>query len=229
MPVTDDLKQAGNSEKSKNLSRFFKTGKGQYGEGDIFLGVSVPEQRKIARRYYDISLNEIVELIESPIHECRLTGLLILVDQFQKANNADRKKVFDFYCKHSKKVNNWDLVDLSADKIVGEYLLDKDTSVLAKLANSDNLWERRISIVSTYAFIKQGRCDETIKIATILLHDKHDLIHKAVGWMLREAGKRDETVLIKFLNEHARHMPRTMLRYAIEKLDEKRRKRYLAR
>lgn len=227
--IISALKNAGNPTKAAILSRFFKTGKGQYGEGDVFLGVTVPEQRSIARKHVNISLVEIAALLDSPIHEYRLTGLLILVEQFKRKNENGKRKIFEFYFQHSKKINNWDLVDLSADKIVGEYLLDKDTSILSKLATSDNFWQQRISMVATYAFIKKGRFDETIKIATILLNDKHDLIHKAVGWMLREAGKRDQQVLLDFLDKHSATMPRTMLRYAIEKLDEKTRALYLTR
>lgn len=227
MTVTSELKQAANKQKAENLSRFFITAKGQYGEGDVFWGINVPTQHIIAKRYINLPIKEIQELIESPVHECRLTGLLILVNKFKKADENLRKDLHAFYLKHSKKVNNWDLVDSSAEELVGEYLLDKDTAVLQKYAHSDNLWQRRIAIIATYAFIKKGYFDETIKIATILLHDEHDLIHKAVGWMLREIGKRNVIVLIEFLNKHSMSMPRTMLRYAIEKLDEPIRKSYL--
>lgn len=221
------LRAEANSQKSKDLSRFFKTGKGEYGEGDIFLGVSVPQQREVAKRFSNCQIAEIAKLLENSIHECRLTGLIILVTQFKKADEEHKKKIFDFYFKHSKKINNWDLVDLSAHKIVGEYLLGKDTSILNKLAHSDNLWQRRISIIATFAFINQNKYDKSLELAQILLHDKHDLIQKAVGWMLREVGKRDEKVLIQFLDKHSSVMPRTMLRYAIEKLEEKKKKHYL--
>lgn len=229
MTIIDELKKTGNPEKALHHARFFKTGKGKYGEGDIFWGVNVPTQHAIAKKYVNLPLEEIQELINSPVHECRLTGLLILVNKFKKADEKLRKDLHTFYMNHSKKINNWDLVDSSAEELVGEYLLDKDTGVLEKYALSDNLWQRRIAIIATYAFIKKGRFDETIKIATILLHDHHDLIHKAVGWMLREAGKRDQTVLISFLDKHSKAMPRTMLRYAIEKLDTPIRKQYMTR
>lgn len=227
MSVIKDLKQAADKQRAQNLSRFFKTGKGQYGEGDVFWGITVPTQHVIAKRHINLPIKDIQELIESPVHECRLTGLLILVYKFKKADEKNRKELHTFYLKFSKKVNNWDLVDSSAGELVGEYLLDKDTSVLEKFAHSDNLWQRRIAIVATFAFIKKGRFDDTIKIATILLHDQHDLIHKAVGWMLREAGKRDQTVLLSFLDRHAKTMPRTMLRYAIEKLSNDQRTDYM--
>jgi len=227
--VEKSLRTEASEQRAKDLSRFFKTGKGDYGEGDVFLGVSVPQQREVAKGFTDCPLSEIARLLESSIHECRLTGLIILVSQFKKASEEDKKKIFEFYFKHSKKINNWDLVDLSAHKIVGEYLLGKDVSVLNKLATSDNLWQRRISIIATFAFINKGQFNKSLELAQILLHDRHDLIQKAVGWMLREIGKRDEKVLIQFLDKHAKTMPRTMLRYAIEKLDEKKKKFYLAR
>jgi len=220
-----DLQNLGRQEKSKPLGRFFKTGEGEYGEGDKFLGVSVPDQRKIAKKYQDIGLNDVQKLLDSKFHEHRQVALIILTLQFKKAE--DKKKLVDFYLKNTKNINNWDLVDVSAPKILGEFLIDKDKSVLYKLAKSKNLWEKRIAMLSTYAFIKNGQFDDALKIAEILLNDRHDLIHKAVGWMLREIGNRNQAVEEKFLKKHHKTMPRTMLRYAIEKFPEKKRKAYM--
>ena len=189
--IKSDLQRLRNEEKIKVYSNFFKTGKGEYGEGDEFLGISVPEQRKIARKYSGLSFEAIRKLMDSSVHEHRLTALLILVEDYKKADSKRKKEIFDFYFRNAKWVNNWDLVDLTADKIVGSYLNNKDKSLLYKLAKSDNLWERRIAIISTYNFIKNNRYEDTFKIAEILVNDKHDLIHKAVGWMLREVGKRN--------------------------------------
>ncbi|HLC61822.1 MAG TPA: DNA alkylation repair protein [Candidatus Nanoarchaeia archaeon] len=222
-----ELARFGNPEKAKILSGFFKTGKGQYGYGDVFLGVKVPETRSVAKKFNSLSLKDLKKLLSSKIHEERLCALLILIDKYKQSDSKNKKIIVDFYLKNTKKVNNWDLVDLSADKILGNYLIGKDKSVLYRLLKSQNLWERRISIISTFAFIKNNKFDDTIKISEILLNDKHDLIHKAVGWMLREMGKRDEKVLIKFLNKNYKKMPRTMLRYAIERLDEKKKGRYM--
>ncbi|MBS3091908.1 DNA alkylation repair protein [Candidatus Pacearchaeota archaeon] len=224
--IKSDLKLKANSEKAKILQGFFKTGKGQYGEGDVFLGITVPETRKLAVKYKEIPLIQVKELIESRIHEERLLAVLILVNKYQTTND---KNIVDFYKQHNHKMNNWDLVDLSADKIIGKYYFNNKDKIkeLYSLASSDNLWERRTSIVSTYYFIKNNEFYNTINIAEILLKDKHDLIQKAVGWMLREVGKRDESVLKRFLNKYNKSMPRTMLRYSIEKLPEKERKYYL--
>lgn len=224
--LKSDLKKASNSEKAHLLQRFFKTGKGEYAEGDVFLGVVVPETRKIAIKHRDISLKDVESLLKSKIHEERLCALLLLVHNYQRQPEK-RNEIFDFYLKNTKYINNWDLVDLSAHKIVGAYLTDKDKSVLYKLVRSDNLWERRIAIISTFNFIRDNKFSDSIKIAEILLKDKHDLIHKAVGWMLREVGKKDISVLESFLKKHYKFMPRTMLRYAIEKFPEKQRKAYL--
>ncbi len=222
-----DLKKLANPEKAKILQRFFKTGKGEYGEGDVFLGVTVPEQRKTAKKYSELPLKEIGKLLLSKIHEHRLTALLILVIKYNKADDDGKKKIADFYIKNSRHINNWDLVDLSADRILGDYLLDRDKSPLYKLTKSKNLWERRISVMTTFQFIKNNRFDDTLKISKLLLHDEHDLIHKAVGWMLREIGNRDLAVEEEFLKQHYRSMPRTMLRYAIEKFPEDLRLGYL--
>ena len=226
--IKRDLSQLSNPEKAKKLSGFFKTGKGQYGEGDIFLGIPVPEQRKVAKRYIDLPLNDLQNLLSSKIHEHRLTALLILVSKYEKADNSGKDEIFSFYLKNTQNINNWDLVDLSAPKIVGDYLFNKDKSILFKLAKSNNLWERRIAILSTFKFIRNNDFEDALSISEILLHDEHDLIHKAVGWMLREIGKRDQEIEERFLSKYCMQMPRTMLRYAIEKFDENKRKFYLA-
>jgi len=223
-----ELKKHSSPEKAKIYARFFKTGKGEYGEGDVFLGLTVPEQRMLAQKYADLGLNGIKELLNSKYHEHRLTGLLILVYKYQKAKGAEKKNIIDFYLKHKHRGNNWDLIDCVADKLLGKWLIDKDKSILYELAKSDSLWDRRIAIITTFEFIKNNKFKDTKKIAEIFLNDKHDLIHKAVGWMLREIGKRDEKELIGFLDKHYKKMPRTMLRYAVERLDEKRRKEYVA-
>ncbi|HLC96985.1 MAG TPA: DNA alkylation repair protein [Candidatus Nanoarchaeia archaeon] len=222
--IRRDLREAGNSEKARILQRFFKTGEGEYGQGDVFLGVTVPESRKIAQKYGDLSFPDVKALLDSKIHEERLVAILLLVHAFQR---GDEKRVVDFYLSHTKKINNWDLVDLSADKILGAYLLSKKKDVLYKLAKSDNIWERRISIVSTYSFIKNGKFDDVLKISELLLDDMHDLIHKAGGWMLREVGKRNQAVEEGFLKRHYLRMPRTMLRYAIERLPESKKRVYM--
>jgi len=226
--IKDDLLQLSNPEKAKNLSRFFQTGKGQYGEGDVFLGIAVPEQRRIAKRYLNLPLDDIQELLSSEIHEHRLTALLILVSKYGKADNPGKEEIFRFYLKNTENINNWDLVDLTAPKIVGDYLLNKDTSILFKLAKSNNLWERRIAVLSTFKFIDNNDFEDALSISKLLLHDKHDLIHKAVGWMLREIGKKDQKIEEHFLSKHHMQMPRTMLRYAIEKFEENKRKSYLS-
>jgi len=223
-----DLLQLSNPEKAKNLSRYFQTGKGQYGEGDVFLGIPVPEQRRIAKKYLNLPLNHIQELLNSEIHEHRLTALLILVSKYGKADNPGKEEIFNFYLKNTENINNWDLVDLTAPKIVGDYLFNKDASILFKLAKSNNLWERRIAVLSTFRFIDNNNFEDALSIAKLLLHDKHDLIHKAVGWMLREIGKRDQEIEEQFLSKHHMQMSRTMLRYAIEKFEENKRKFYLS-
>lgn len=226
--IVSDLEKLANKDKAKVMSGFFKTKKGQYGEGDIFLGITVPDQRMVAKRYQEASFDDVKKLLGNKIHEYRLTGLLILVEKF-KADESKRKKIIDLYLDNIKHVNNWDLVDLSADKILGAYLLDKDKSILKKMARSKNLWERRISIVSTFAFIKQNKFDDTLKILEVLLKDNEDLIHKAVGWMLREVGKRNKKTEIYFLKKHYKIMPRTMLRYSIERFSESEKKFFMAK
>ena len=226
-----DLRSFANPEKAKILGRFFKTGKGEYGEGDKFLGIILPLQRSIVRKYWkEITFEEMKELVKSPLHEERLVSLLIAVDKFEKGNKKERKEIYDFYLSHTKFINNWDLVDLTAPRIIGVYLHDKEKEILTMLAKSKSLWEKRISILSTFYFIRQGDPSETFRIARLLINDKHDLIHKAVGWMLREIGKRcGEKAEEKFLQKYYKTMPRTMLRYAIEKFDNKKRKYYLAK
>ncbi len=231
-----DLRKFASVERAKNLSRFFKTGPGQYGEGDKFLGIKVPESRSVATKYKKLSFNEISDLLHSPIHEERLVALLILIEQFQFASRQSdekiRERIYGFYLENTKYINNWDLVDLSAHKIVGPYLEDKpkvrQLADLKKLARSNSLWERRIAVIATFHYIANGDPTLSIKIAEMLLKDDHDLIHKAVGWMLREIGKRcSEKVLTDFLDKHTTTMPRIMLRYAIERLPESKRKYYL--
>ena len=225
--IKKDLNKLGTKKRAEASAWFFKTGKGEYGEGDVFLGITVPEQRKIAKKYFNLSLNNLKILISSKIHEYRLISLFILINKYKKSDNKDKKKIFNFYLKNTKCINNWDLVDISAPNIVGDYLLDKDRKILYKLAKSENLWEKRISIISTFRFIRENQFKDTLKISEILLNDEHDLIHKAVGWMLREIGKRDQKAEEKFLKKYYKTMPRTMLRYAIEKFEENKRKFYL--
>jgi len=225
--IKKDLQKCANPEKAKILSGFFKTGKGQYGEGDIFLGITVPEQRKIARKYSDLPLSGLSALLSGRIHEQRLVALLVLIGKYRKGDSGEKREIFDFYLRHAKHVNNWDLVDLSAGHILGHYLLDKDRAHLYRLTRSRNVWERRMAIIATFAFIRNGEFDDTLRIAEMLLADDHDLIHKAAGWMLREVGKRDQKKEEAFLRHHYRRMPRTMLRYAIERFDEEKRKAYL--
>jgi len=227
--LQNDLQKLADWQKAKLLARYFKTGKGEYGEGDVFLGITVPEQRKIAIKYKTLDLREIQQLLNSKIHEERLVALLILVEQYKKANDLIKKKIFDFYLKNTKKINNWDLVDLSAHIILGNYLLYRDRSVVYRLAESKNLWERRIAVLTTFRFIKYNQFEDALKIGQILLKDKHGLIQKAVGWMLREIGKQDQKVEEEFLKKNYKIMPRTMLRYAIEKFAESKRKFYLAK
>ena len=220
------LKNKAEKKKAKILQRFFKTGPGEYGEGDVFLGVVVPEIRKIVKEYGSLKLKDVAKLLRSKIHEERLTALLIMVNKFQAGE--EKEKIYRLYLKTIKYINNWDLVDLSADKIVGDYLLNKPKSILYKLAKSKNVWERRIAIMSTFNFIKNNKFEETLKIARTFLNDEHDLIHKAAGWMLREIGKRDLKTEEKFIKKYCKKMPRTMLRYAVERFPVKKRKQYLA-
>lgn len=226
--VQDELRDIAAPEIAKHSQRFFKTGKGEYGEGDQFLGIRVPQIRKVAKRFKKLSLDEIEKLLHSDFHEERLCALIILVNRAEKAPPEKLENIYELYLANTKYVNNWDLVDSSAEYIVGRYLADKDRSILYDLAESDNLWERRIAIMSTFYFIKRNQFEDTLKIAKLLLRDKHDLIHKAVGWMLREIGKRDIKKEENFLDQYLKNMPRTMLRYAIEKFPEDKRKEYLS-
>lgn len=228
--VLKDLKAIGNTDIAEHSRRFFKTGPGEYAEGDQFLGIRVPEIRKLAGRFKQLPLKETENLLHSEYHEARLCALVILVNRFKKENEQMREAIYQLYLNNTRFINNWDLVDTSAEHIVGAYLLnrEKDRTLLPNLAESDNLWERRIAIMSTFHFIKHGDFEYTLILSEKLLNDKHDLIHKAVGWMLREIGKRDLKKEEQFLQEHISNMPRTTLRYAIEKFPEPKRKKYLA-
>ena len=225
--IQKKLKHLGNKEKAKKHQSFFKTGPGEYGEGDIFVGVTVPELRRLAKEYKTIGINETKQLLKSKIHEERLLSLFLLIHRYSKGDEPEKKRIYELYLKNTYFINNWDLVDSSAGHIVGAFLFDKSKKPLYYLVKSENLWERRISIISTFYFIKRNQFSDTLKISKILLSDKEDLIHKAVGWMLREVGKRDISVEEIFLKKHYKNMPRTMLRYAIEKFPESKRQRYL--
>ncbi len=231
MSAASELKALANPSRAFGLQKFFQTAKGQYGEGDIFLGLTVPEVRTIATKYKNLPFSEIEKLTSSDFHEFRLCGLVILTLRFKVSKErSEQKKIFNFYMKQAKAgyVNNWDLVDVTAP-IIGAYLVGENDPypLLEKLARSKSLWERRLAIIFTFAFIRAGELDPTIEISQRLLKDDHDLIHKAVGWMLREVGKRNIQILRAFLNENAQQMPRTMLRYAIEKMSEVERKKWL--
>lgn len=212
---------------AKELTRFFKCGPGEYGEGDVFHGVTVPNTRRVAREFKDLPLGEVEKLIRSRFHEERLLGLLILVGQFKRADGAGRTTRFEIYLAHVTWINGWDLVDVSAEHVVGGHLADKDRHLLDELAGSEHLWSRRIAIMATFHFIRRGEYEDTLRVARRLLKDPHDLIHKATGWMLREVGNRDREVEEGFLRVHYRGMPRTMLRYAIEAFPEPLRQAYL--
>lgn len=222
-----DLKRKSSPSKAKASAWYFKTGKGQYGEHDQFLGVTVPEQRAIAKQFLDLSLRHILRLLKSKVHEHRLTAVIILSGQFERGDRAQRQQIATSYLKMTKYVNYWDIVDSSAPHILGKHLLDRPRTVLYRLARSQNLWERRIAIIATQTFIRHGQYSDTLRIGKILLNDSHDLIHTAVGWMLREVGDRDKAAEVRFLKEHIKRMPRTMLRYAIEKFPERQRRRWL--
>src|SRR5215813_9565648 len=226
--IQTKLKRLGNRDVAAVSQRFFKTGPGEYGEGDLFRGIRVPALKTIAREYQKLSLAETFRLLHSTYHEERLVALLILVRSFANGDDTTKAKIYRLYLKHTRFINSWDLVDSSAPQIVGGFLWDKDRKLLYSLARSQSLWERRIAVLATFHFIKHGEFAETLKIARMLLTDRHDLIHKAVGWMLREVGKRDQTVAENFLRNRCRRMPRTMLRYAIERFPESKRRQYLS-
>ena len=221
--ITSELQALSNAEKREIFPRFFKAGKGEYGEGDRFLGVTVPNIRAIAKLHKDVSIEEIRKLIQSEWHEVRLCALIIMVEKSKKKDEALRKELFNLYLSQTKRINNWDLVDLSCRFIIGEYLLDKSRDILYHLAQSPLLWDNRIAIVSTYAFIRKGQLEDTYALSDLMMQHPHDLMHKAIGWMLREAGKRDSERLYDYVMSHRADMPRTMLRYAIEKFSPKER------
>lgn len=226
--IRKDLRAMADPAKAKILQGFFKTGPGQYGEGDVFLGVTVPQSRQVARKFSQLALGQVRALLYSSVHEERLVALLILAQKYSSASsNEKEEEIVRFYLDNIKQVNNWDLVDLSAPCILGAHLMDRDRTLLYMLARSDSVWERRIAIIATLHFIRNNDFRDTLKIAATLLHDRHDLIHKAAGWMLREVGKRDVAAEEAFLEKHCKVMPRTMLRYAIERLPERKRRRYM--
>ncbi len=225
--ICERLKKIGNKEQAKILQRFFKTGKGEYAEGDIFVGIRVPELRKLVKEYISISFSELIKLLQSSIHEARFLAVLILIHLYKNGDASIQHQIFNIYIKNTCFINNWDLVDVSAEHIVGDYLANRSKQVIHKLAKSKLLWERRIAIMATFLYIKSGEFSETLHIAQMLINDPEDLIHKAVGWMLREIGKRNQIIEEEFLKIHYKNMPRTMLRYAIEKLSENLRKKYL--
>ena len=221
--ITNELQALSDAEKREIFPKFFKAGKGEYGEGDRFLGVTVPNIRAITKLHKDISIEEIRDLIQSEWHEVRLCALIIMVEKSKKKDETLRKELFNLYLSQTERINNWDLVDLSCRFIIGEYLLDKSRDILYQLAQSPLLWDNRIAIVSTYAFIRKGQLEDTYALSDLKMHHPHDLMHKAIGWMLREAGKRDSERLYDYVMSHRADMPRTMLRYAIEKFSPKER------
>ena len=227
--IKRDLRKYANRKLAEHSQVFFKTGEGEYGEGDKFLGITVPNSRKVANKYKSIGLNDVQLLLSSKHHEERLVALLILINKYEKGSQNVKQQIFDLYLKNTHHINNWDLVDVSAYKIVGKHLLKSNRKILYSLSASTSLWERRISIIATYEFIKQNDFKDTLKLAKRFINDTEDLIHKAVGWMLREIGKRDINTVDKFLNENYEKMPRVMLRYAIEKFSDKERQEYLKR
>jgi len=229
--VRRELERIADAKQAAILSKFFKTGKGEYGEGDVFIGVKVPAQRSVALQSLALPKEEITLLLDDPVHECRLTGALILVAQYHRGDEKTRERLCRFYLSRLRGINNWDLVDLSAPKILGEHLLVKpgDRKILYRLVKSRNLWERRVAVLATYPSIKRGDFTDILALSKLLLNDDHDLMHKAVGWMLREAGKVNLEAEETFLKRHYRDMPRTMLRYAIEKFPKKKRDYYMGK
>lgn len=223
--LREELRKHADNKRAVHSKRFFKTGRGEYGYGDVFLGLTVPLQREIAKKYYDLTLTDVLKLLKSKIHEERLTALILLVHAYQKGDSIAKSKIFTQYLKHTKWINNWDLVDTSAPQIIGDFCWNKkDRQTSRKLIKSFDLWERRIGVLASFMFIKKGDVDLSLELASKLLKDPHDLMHKAVGWMLREAWKRSPQKTRTFIDEHATSMPRTMLRYAIERLPEGERK-----
>jgi len=225
--IKTDFNRLADAKQAQNLQRYFKTGKGHYGEGDEFLGIKVPLLRQLVRKYQDLPLADVIKLLQSRYHEQRLTALLLLVKKFEKGDALLRTKIYHIYLKSYRRINNWDLVDLSAPNIVGTFLLHKNRKILYQWVKSPNLWKRRIAVISSFAFIRNNDFKDCLNLAQLLLKDEHDLIHKAVGWMLREIGKRNQSVLEEFLSKYAPLMPRTMLRYSIEKFPPGKRKKYL--
>jgi len=225
--VHEDLESLSDPDDVKNLRRFFKTGPGEYGEGDQFRGIRVPVTRKLAQKFKDLSITDIEELLQSKFHEDRLLALFLLIQHFQKGDPNSQKLIYDLYLKNIRFINNWDLVDSSAEHILGAWLSDKCKDLLFDFTHSDSLWKRRIAIMSTFHYIKKGEFDISLRIAEILRNDPEDLIQKAVGWMLREIGKRDLATEETFLKKYYKELPRTMLRYAIEKFPEEKRQKYL--
>jgi 3-methyladenine DNA glycosylase AlkD len=225
--ISKHLQKMGDKEDTRFLQRFFKTGVGQYGEGDIFLGIRVPALRKLAKEYKALPLEEVLSLLRSPYHEVRLFALILFVNAFAQGDKILQKKIYDLYMANTRHINNWDLVDISAPNIVGAFLMERSKKPLYQLVKAKSLWERRIAMLATFCFIKNNRFTDTLKIAGILLRDKEDLIHKAVGWMLREIGKRDIECAEAFLRKHCQVMPRTMLRYAIERFTPAKRRMYM--
>lgn len=227
LKLKHDLRKCSNKNQAKILQGFFKTGPGQYAQGDIFLGIKVPVLRRMSKSYQSLAVKDTLKLLKSPFHEARLLSLLILILKYRQADAPGKERIYKVYLKYSRYINNWDLVDVSAKHIVGEFLSDKSRAPLYKLAISDSLWERRIAILSTFYFIENNDFQDTLKIVKTLITDPQDLIHKAAGWMLREIGKRKMDAEEKFLKKHCRIMPRTMLRYAIERFPEPSRQAYL--
>ncbi len=227
--VQKSLQSVAKPERVEHLQRFFKSGPGEYAEGDMLIGVYVPNARKIAQQYNTLALGETKKLLKSKIHEEGFVALLILVNQFQNGDSKDQETIYNLYLENTKHINNWDLVDASAHLIIGPYLENKEKKILEKLSKSKILWERRISMMATFSYIKKGKFKTALKIAKILINDSHDLIHKSVGWMLREIGKRDLAVEEKFLEKHSTKMPRTMLRYAIERFPKEKYRYYLGK
>ncbi len=222
-----EIESKADKERAIHSQRYFKTKKGEYGEGDIFIGLTMPQQRSIAKKYFNLGLPKIQELLKSKVHEHRMTGLIILTEKYKRAKDSEKENIFGFYLNNTKHINNWDLVDVTCPRIVGNFLLNRKKRILYDLVNSENLWEKRIAIISTLAFIAKNEFEDALAISELLLKDNHDLIHKAIGWTLREVGKKDIEVLRKFLKGNYKRIPRTTLRYAIERFDEGERKKFL--